>query len=178
MGQGGLPRREMTFIYVVWTLATLAVAGYGVATSVWQLMLVSVAFNALETAGTIVWATVKQRNVPVSLLGRVSSLDWLISIGLLPLSLALTGPISGAIGARSTLIGAGVVGGAVTLAALYLPGMRAVETTPVVVSRKFGFSFPSDWARLTGDATRIRPCSPARERRPSDVSRRREGAAN
>ena len=95
MGQGGLPRREMTFIYVVWTLATLAVAGYGVATAVWQLMVVSVAFNALETAGTIVWATVKQRNVPVSLLGRVSSLDWLISIGLLPLSLALTGPISG-----------------------------------------------------------------------------------
>ena len=128
MGQGGLPRREMTFIYVVWTLATLAVAGYGVATAIWQLMLVSVAFNALETAGTIVWATVKQRNVPVSLLGRVSSLDWLISIGLLPLSLALTGPISGAIGARSTLIGAGVVGGAVTLAALYLPGMREVES--------------------------------------------------
>jgi MFS family permease len=127
MGQGGLPRREITFIYVVWTVATLAVAGYGVATAVWQLMLVSVAFNALETAGTIVWATVKQRNVPASLLGRVSSLDWLISIGLLPLSLALTGPLSGAIGVRSTLIAAGLVGGAVTLAALYLPGMRDVE---------------------------------------------------
>ena len=127
MGQGGLPRREITFIYLVWTVATVAVAGYGMATAVWQLMLVSVAFNALETAGTIVWATVKQREVPASLLGRVSSLDWLISIGLLPVSLALTGPLSGAIGARSTLIGAGLVGGAVTLAALYLPGMRAVE---------------------------------------------------
>jgi MFS family permease len=127
MGQGGLPRREITFIYLVWTLATLAVAGYGVATAVWQLMLVSITFNALETAGTIVWATVKQREVPASLLGRVSSLDWLISIGLLPVSLALTGPLSGAIGVQSTLIAAGVVGGAVTLAALYLPGMRAVE---------------------------------------------------
>jgi MFS family permease len=128
MSQGGLPRREITFIYLVWTLATLAVAGYGVATAVWQLMLVSVAFNALETAGTIVWATVKQREVPASLLGRVSSLDWLISIGLLPVSLALTGPLSAAVGAQSTLIAAGIVGGAVTLAALYLPGMRAVES--------------------------------------------------
>jgi hypothetical protein len=127
MGQGGLPRREITFIYLVWTLATLAVAGYGVATAVWQLMLVSAAFNTLETAGTIVWATVKQREVPASLLGRVSSLDWLISIGLLPVSLALTGPLSAAIGAQSTLIAAGIVGGAVTLAALYLPGMRTVE---------------------------------------------------
>ncbi|MGZ4202752.1 MAG: MFS transporter, partial [Thermoleophilaceae bacterium] len=134
MGQSGLPQREITFIYVVWTLATVAVAGYGVATAVWQLMCVSVAFNALETAGTIVWATVKQQRVPAGLLGRVSSLDWLISIGLLPLSLALTGPLSGAIGVRSTLIAAGVVGGAVTLAALYLPGMRSVETTSVASS--------------------------------------------
>ena len=97
-------------MYVTWTLATLAVAGYGLATAVWQLMLASLAFNALETAGTIVWATAKQRHVPAALLGRVSSLDWLISIGLLPLSFALTGPVSGAIGARTTLIAAGVAG--------------------------------------------------------------------
>ena len=90
MGQRGLPRRDITFMYVAWTLATLAVAGYGLAGAVWQLMLASLAFNALETAGTIVWATAKQRHVPAALLGRVSSLDWLISIGLLPLSFALT----------------------------------------------------------------------------------------
>ena len=63
-------------------------------------MLASVLFNTLETAGTIAWATVKQRHVPSKLLGRVSSLDWLISIGLLPLSYALTGPIS-AVSARA-----------------------------------------------------------------------------
>jgi DHA3 family tetracycline resistance protein-like MFS transporter len=127
MGQRGLPQRDITVMYAAWTLATLAVAGYGLAAAIWQLMVASIAFNALETAGTIVWATVKQRNVPASLLGRVSSLDWLISIGLLPVSLALTGPVSGAIGVRATLIGAGVVGALVTLAALALPGMRDVE---------------------------------------------------
>ena len=92
MGQRGIPRRDITFMYLAWTLATVAIAGYGLATAVWQLMLASLAFNALETAGTIVWATAKQRHVPPALLGRVSSLDWLISIGLLPLSFALTGP--------------------------------------------------------------------------------------
>jgi DHA3 family tetracycline resistance protein-like MFS transporter len=127
IGQRGLPRRDITFMYVTWTLATLAVAGYGLATAVWQLMLASLAFNALETAGTIVWATVKQRHVPANLLGRVSSFDWLISIGLLPLSFALTGPVSGAIGARETLVAAGVVGAVITFSALLLPGMRAVE---------------------------------------------------
>ena len=32
MGQRGIPRRDITFMYVAWTLATLAVAGYGIAT--------------------------------------------------------------------------------------------------------------------------------------------------
>ena len=124
----GVPRRNMTFIYFVWTIGTLAVAGYGLGTTVWHLMLASALFNALETAGTIVWITVKQRHVPGEMLGRVSSLDWLISIGLLPLSFALTGPVSGAIGAQATLIAAGLLGAAVTLTALFVPGVRAVES--------------------------------------------------
>jgi MFS family permease len=127
IGQRGLPRRDITFMYLAWTLATLAVAGYGLAEAVWQLMLASLMFNALETAGTIVWATAKQRHVPPELLGRVSSLDWLISMGLLPLSFALTGPVSAALGPQATLIAAGALGSVVTLAALLLPGMRAVE---------------------------------------------------
>ena len=131
LGQRGLPRRDITFMYVAWTLATLAVAGYGLSASVWQLMLACLVFNGLETAGTIVWATAKQRHVPADMLGRVSSLDWLISIGLLPLSFALTGPVSGAIGVRATLIGAGVLGAAVTFAALFIRGVRSVEDAPV-----------------------------------------------
>ena len=100
MGRRDIPRRGITFIYVTWTLATLAVVGYGLSSALWQLMLAALAFNALETAGTIVWATLKQRHVPRAMLGRVSSLDWLISIGLLPLSFALTGPVAAAIGTR------------------------------------------------------------------------------
>jgi MFS family permease len=127
MSQRGQPRRSITVIYVSWTLATLAVAGYGFATAAWQLMAASFAFNALETVGTIVWATLKQREVPTAMLGRVSSLDWLISIGLLPISFAVTGPVAGALGAQTTLVIAGTAGAAVTMAALFVPGMRDVE---------------------------------------------------
>jgi len=127
MGQRDIPRRGITFIYVAWTLATLAVAGYGLSSALWQLMLAALAFNALETSGTIVWATMKQRHVPRAMLGRVSSLDWLISIGLLPLSFALTGPVAAALGTRGTLVAAGVVGAVVTCAAFFVPGMRDIE---------------------------------------------------
>jgi DHA3 family tetracycline resistance protein-like MFS transporter len=142
LGGRGLPRRDITFMYVAWTLATLAVAGYGFATAVWQLMLASLAFNALETAGTIVWATAKQRHVPGDMLGRVSSLDWLISIGLLPLSFALTGPVSAAIGAQGTLVAAGAVGAVVTFAALWLPGMRVAEGRAPAAGRRRGAAEP------------------------------------
>jgi DHA3 family tetracycline resistance protein-like MFS transporter len=114
-------------MYATWTLATLAVAGYGLAAASWQLMIACLVFNALEAAGTIVWATMKQRHVPASMLGRVSSLDWLISIGLLPISFALTAPVAALVGARATLVGAAAIGGAVTLGALFLPGMRDIE---------------------------------------------------
>ena len=129
MGRQGHPRRDVTLMYVTWTLATLAIAGYGLATAAWQLMVTCLAFNGLEAAGTIVWATIKQRHVPGAMLGRVSSLDWLISIGLLPISFALTAPVAAALGARTTLVGAALIGAAVTLAAYFLPGMRDIERT-------------------------------------------------
>jgi DHA3 family tetracycline resistance protein-like MFS transporter len=128
MAQVGRPRRDVTFMYAVWTAATLAVAGYGLARSTGQLMVACLAFNALEVAGTVVWMTIKQRNVPPELLGRVSSLDWLISIGLLPLSFALVGPVVSLAGVRATLVGAALIGAAATLGALFLPGMRDIET--------------------------------------------------
>ena len=127
MSRLGQPRRTITVIYATWTVATVAVAGYGLAHAAWQLMAASFAFNAFETAGTVVWMTLKQREVPASMLGRVSSLDWLISIGLLPLSFALTGPAAALVGARTTLVIAGLAGAGVTLSALLLPGMFDVQ---------------------------------------------------
>jgi MFS family permease len=129
MGHRGHPRRDVTVMYTTWTIATLAIAGYGIANAAWELMLVCLVFNALEAAGTIVWATIKQHHVPGSMLGRVSSLDWLISIGLLPLSFALTAPVAAVFGARATLVGAAALGAAVTLGGFFLPGMRAIERT-------------------------------------------------
>jgi Transmembrane secretion effector len=148
MARSGLPARSITFIYVVWGFATLAVAGYGLATAIWQLMLASLAFNLLETAGAIVWATLKQRHVPGYMLGRVSSLDWLISIGLLPVSFALTAPLSAALGVRTTLIGAGLAGAAATLGGLLLPGMRAVDRA-LAPGGRGGVSAPGSMAEVT-----------------------------
>lgn len=127
LAQRGLPRRQITFMYVVWTLAAAVIAGYGVATTLWQAMLVSFVSGATAAAGLVVWATLMQTLVPGRLLGRVQSVDWLVSIGLVPVSFAATGPLAAAIGHDETLIWAGAVSGVVTLAFLFLPGMRDPE---------------------------------------------------
>jgi hypothetical protein len=121
----------MPFIYTTWTFATLAIVGYGVATASWQLAVACAFVNGLEAAGTIAWATAKQRLVPARLLGRVSSVDWFVSIALVPLSYALAAPVAGAFGVRATLVGAGALGAVVTFAFLYLPGTREPEPAPV-----------------------------------------------
>jgi len=128
LGQRKLPRRPLTVMYLSWFVATLLLAGFGLSRSLWPVYLVSAASNAGITILLIIWLTVTQRLVPSSLLGRVSSLDWLVSTAGVPASFALTGPLSAELGVRPTLIVAGVVGAAViAVFALLVPGARAPE---------------------------------------------------
>jgi MFS family permease len=127
MGQRGLPRKHIRFMYLVWSLSMLALAGYGLAQELWHAMVANFIGAGAFTAGLIVWSTLMHKLVPTELLGRVSSFDWFVSVSLIPVSFAITGPIAAAIGPEATLIAAGVVGAPLTLAFLFLPGMRDVE---------------------------------------------------
>jgi predicted MFS family arabinose efflux permease len=128
LGQRPLPRRPLTVMYVSWFVATLFLAGFGLSRTLWPMYLVSAVCHGGIAILLIIWLTVTQRLVPSSLLGRVSSLDWLVSTAGVPLSFALTGPVSAALGVRTTLIVAGVVGAAVILAfAVLVPGARGPE---------------------------------------------------
>jgi hypothetical protein len=127
LGQRGLPRKHIRFMYLAWGTSMLALAGYGLAEELWHAMAANFVGAGSFTAGLIVWSTLMQRLVPTELLGRVSSFDWFVSVSLIPVSFAVTGPIAAAIGPEATLIGAGIVGVPATLVFLFLPGMRATE---------------------------------------------------
>ena len=103
LGQRGLPRRHITFMYAAWTIGSLALVGFGLATAVWQLQAISLLEGAFFTAGLVVWGTLVQSLVPGELLGRVTSLDWFVSTSLVPVSFALTGPVSACAGAHRRL---------------------------------------------------------------------------
>jgi MFS family permease len=109
VGQLGIPRRYLTFMYAMWTVATLPLAGYAVGTHLWQFVLLGAVYGGCMTGGMVVWGTLMSTRVPPDLRGRVHSLDWFVSIGLTPISFALTGPLSKAIGIDATLILAAIL---------------------------------------------------------------------
>jgi hypothetical protein len=128
IGQIGLPRRHITFMYALWMVACLQIAAYAFADVPWQAMAISFAGEGCWAAGLIVWVTLMQRVVPAELLGRVKSVDWLFSLGLAPLSFAVTGPLAGWLGVKPVLLIAGISASALTALFYFLPGMRETET--------------------------------------------------
>jgi DHA3 family tetracycline resistance protein-like MFS transporter len=127
LGQTGVPRRYLTFMYVAWGVATLPFVAYAFGTALWQFLVAAVAVGACETAGMVVWGTLMSTRVPPELRGRVHSLDWFVSIGLTPISFALTGPVSRAIGVDGTLVVAAVAP-ALAMVVLYAAaGLRRDE---------------------------------------------------
>jgi MFS family permease len=124
----GLPRRALVLMYALWSLSMFALASLALARSLWQAMLSSFFIFGLLSTGEIVWQTMLQRRVPNELLGRVASVDWFVSAGLVPLSFVLTGPIGASLGAATTVLGAGLLGGALMAALIALPPIRAPES--------------------------------------------------
>jgi MFS family permease len=128
IGQIGLPRRHITFMYAAWMIASLQIAVYTLAQVPWQAMAISFVGEACWTAGLLVWVTLMQRVVPPALLGRVKSIDWLVSTGLVPVSFAVTGPLAGWLGVENVMLGAGICSCVLTALFFFLPGMRETET--------------------------------------------------
>ncbi len=75
----------------------------------------------------LLWNTTVQQEIPPETISRVYSYDALGSLGLVPLGLALAGPVADAVGVEATLLGAAAIGMAVTLAVLAVPGVRTLE---------------------------------------------------
>jgi DHA3 family tetracycline resistance protein-like MFS transporter len=127
IGQFGLPRKRVTVMYAAWAVGIGLLAVYGVMTELWHALVISFVTQSLFQIGQVTWTTLLQTLVPRRLLGRVTSVDWMVSTGLVPVSFLLTGPIAETFGAAETMVAAGILGGVVFGALLFVPGVRDPE---------------------------------------------------
>lgn len=106
---GRLPRRYLTAMLLLWGLGAAPLAVMGVTDRLWVMGVAALVVGATFSTATVIWGTLLQRRVPPHLLGRVSSLDFFVSLALMPVSMALAGPVGDALGLPITFLLAGAI---------------------------------------------------------------------
>ncbi len=104
-----LPRRYLTVMMGVWGVSTLPFAIVGITHQYWLMALCLFLVGFGFSYGNVIWGTLLQRRVPRHMLGRISSLDFFVSLALMPLSMALAGPLAEVVPIEAIFIAAGVI---------------------------------------------------------------------
>lgn len=104
-----LPRRYLTLMILAWGFGCLPLAIIGYTSWLWVMVVALFICGLLFSGASVVWGTLLQRRVPPAMLGRVSSLDFFVSLALMPISMAVAGPVGEWIGIAPAFLIAGVV---------------------------------------------------------------------
>ena len=101
-----------------WSVGALPMAVMGLTGSVTVLVLSAFVLGVFFSAPMVIWGTLLQRRVPPHLLGRVSSLDFFVSLVFMPVSMAAARPVAHLVGLGPTFVLAGSLPVALALAAI------------------------------------------------------------
>ncbi|GAA4776480.1 MFS transporter [Actinomycetospora chlora] len=104
-----LPRRYLTVMISMWTAACVPMVVFGLVDTLWPMVVAGFVVGGLFSAPQVIWGTLLQRRVPPALLGRVTSLDFFVSLAFMPVSMALAGPVSEVVGLTPVFLAAGLV---------------------------------------------------------------------
>ena len=127
ISSGRLPRRYLTVMILMWGLGSLPFAAIGVAGALWIMCAALFVVGATFSAATVIWGTLLQRRVPEALRGRVSSLDFFVSLALMPVSMAIAGPAGAAFGVTAVFVVAGLLPMFLAAAAILIPRLDRDE---------------------------------------------------
>ncbi|WP_217428054.1 MFS transporter [Microlunatus speluncae] len=103
-----LPRRYLTVMNLLWAGGCLPLIAFGLTDQVWVMVIAAFLVGAAFNAGVVIWGTLLQRRVPSNMLGRVSSLDFFVSLAFMPVSMALAGPAGQTLGLPVVFLIAGL----------------------------------------------------------------------
>jgi MFS family permease len=98
------PRRPVATAFGIWSLGAAPLLALVPPLPLVVIMAASALFSVAIIVGNTLWETSMQREVRPDRLARVGSIDWLLSLCLMPLGQALAGPLSTYLGVRGTLV--------------------------------------------------------------------------
>ncbi len=129
MGSRRMPRRYLTIMNLMWGAGCLPFILIGSTTHIWVIVACGLVMGAMFSAPMVIWGTLLQRRVPPHLLGRVASLDFFVSISLMPVSMALAGRVSAWLGLQRTFLIAGTAPLVIAIIAILAARLPADEIT-------------------------------------------------
>lgn len=122
-----LPRRYLTLMITAWAIGGMPLAAVGILDAFWQMALVLFVVGLTGGMGQVLWGTMLQRRVPRHMLGRVSSLDFFVSLLLMPVSMAAAGPLGAVVPSGVVFLVAGLASPLIGLVAWIAAGMARDE---------------------------------------------------
>lgn len=122
-----LPRRYLTVMILLWGFGCVPFAAIGFTDQLWVMIVGAALVGLTFSAAQVIWGTLLQRRVPPHMLGRVSSLDFFVSLVLMPVSMALAGPLGEGVGIAPVFIVAGLVPVPLAILAVLLPRLGRDE---------------------------------------------------
>jgi MFS family permease len=124
------PRRPL-LVAVVINAAFVPLLGLlAVAAPTWLIAASAVPAGASIALYLVLWDTTIQERIPADLLARVSSFERVATFALLPLGMALAGPVAGLLGVGTTLWVSAAWLGVSTVFLLAIPSVRGLERAP------------------------------------------------
>lgn len=109
-----MPRRYLTAMMAIWGLGALPLVVVGNTWSFPVMLAATFLVGIGDGASMVIWGTLLQRRVPTEMLGRVSSLDFFVSLVFLPVSYAIVGPLSKIVPMQWIFLASGLVPAALT----------------------------------------------------------------
>jgi DHA3 family tetracycline resistance protein-like MFS transporter len=95
------PKRRIRWLTVSWVVGTMVVGAISVAHHLVVALVIVFLIGPLLSYGNVMWESMMQTEVPRELLGRVSSVDWFMSLALSPIGVIVAGALSTHIGIRA-----------------------------------------------------------------------------
>ncbi|HEX3326044.1 MAG TPA: MFS transporter [Actinomycetota bacterium] len=123
-GSVHLPRNTSALAFLGWVVSGLGVAALGLAGNTLTIAVLLAVVGFFNEAAQVIWVTLLQIHIPERLLGRISSIDWFVSLSLQPLGLGLAGPAAAALGVGGALVVGGTMAASAAGLGFLRPGVR------------------------------------------------------
>jgi MFS family permease len=137
-----LPKRRIRVMWSYWLIASLSALVMGVATNFWEVIVFPVVVSPMIIFGNVIFESMMQTEVPRELLGRASSVDWFVSLGVTPIGVVVASEVASFVGVRTYFVIFGLI---CTVPGLWIMASKRINEVDAdrVIPQTAHANFPS-----------------------------------